>query len=714
MKKALFSLAGLVLGCTLVFAQEEQKQEDYYELSLEDLMNIPINSASKKDETLFDAPLSSYTVTKSDIEKSGVTSIMEALRLVPGLIVREQSNGVYDIHIRGFDNILRYSESFTKNNLYTLVMIDGRPAFNHNLGGTFWEALPIDLLDVERIEIVRGPSAPLFGPNAVTGVINVITKRISKEGTTVNAKLEGGLPNSLLANASVGRKFNSKFSTSVSGNYQLRNRFNDLFYQTSTGQYKPGDLFISNFPNSFPSPSQAVKRMGINAFANYSPSEKVNVDLSLGYQENDALKNILSSGGTVLNTTTSRSFYSNLAATISNLSLRTSIVTGYDNIEVGYIPGEYDYTVLDASAEYAIKVGSKATLTPGLSFQNAVYGDEEYFNRYGEGFLSGKEETITTSSAFIRSDINLTDRWRVLAAVRADKFSVPDDLYFAYELATTFKMNDKNLIRFAATRSNSGAFMGYNKLNFRDRSAQQLVGDVYVDRLQRGRDDLNLLTVNLIEVGFRSKLSENLQLDVDVFRQSIENLTTFIVKGFDNYPNVGPTSNVLIDFDNVPTTASQLGTSISLNFIPNAKWQIKPFITLQSTETQKLADNYVQPGLSDDQVGTGFPAVTYSDSKHRYTPSAYGGFYVNFRPSERVNINLNGYYLGAQTWHRSVSEDVETSGQFIVNAKVSYEVVKQLNVYLNGRNVLNNENPQFLGGDQLGGLYMAGLSYNMN
>ena len=61
----------LLMGSILVFAQEEQtKQEDYYELSLEDLMNIPINSASKKDETLFDAPLSSYTITKSDIEKS--------------------------------------------------------------------------------------------------------------------------------------------------------------------------------------------------------------------------------------------------------------------------------------------------------------------------------------------------------------------------------------------------------------------------------------------------------------------------------------------------------------------------------------------------------------------------------------------------------------------------------------------------------------------
>ena len=150
-------------------------------------MNIPIESASKKEETLFDAPLSSYTITRSDIDKAGATSIVEALRLSPGILVREQTNGVYDVHIRGFDNILGTSEVYTKSNLATLVMIDNRPVFNHNLGGTVWEALPVDIGDVERIEIVRGPSAPLFGPNAVTGVINIITKRVEKNKSHVHA-----------------------------------------------------------------------------------------------------------------------------------------------------------------------------------------------------------------------------------------------------------------------------------------------------------------------------------------------------------------------------------------------------------------------------------------------------------------------------------------------------------------------------------------------
>src|SRR6186713_3200387 len=219
---SIFLITLCLLSSSVAFAQETKAEEfDLYDLSLEQLMTIPINSASKKDETLFDAPLSSYTITRADIDKSGATSIMEALRLAPGVIVREQTNGVYDIHIRGFDNILRTSASYTKSNLTTLVMIDNRPVFNHNLGGTFWEALPIDLNDVERIEIVRGPSAPLFGPNAVTGVINIITKRVSAK-TYVNANVQYGTSSTTIANAAFGKKLGHKFNFIISGNYQDR------------------------------------------------------------------------------------------------------------------------------------------------------------------------------------------------------------------------------------------------------------------------------------------------------------------------------------------------------------------------------------------------------------------------------------------------------------------------------------------------------------
>ena len=78
----------------------QEEQADIYDMSLEELMNIEIVSASKKAESLFDAPLSSYTITKEDILRAGSMSIPDALRLCPGIIVREHSNGAYDVHLR--------------------------------------------------------------------------------------------------------------------------------------------------------------------------------------------------------------------------------------------------------------------------------------------------------------------------------------------------------------------------------------------------------------------------------------------------------------------------------------------------------------------------------------------------------------------------------------------------------------------------------------
>ncbi len=715
MKKLLTCVLMLGLAGQVSAQEVVLDEETMYDLSLEELMNIPIHSASKKQETLFDAPLSSYTVTRSEIEKSGATTIMEALRLVPGLIVREQSNGVYDIHIRGLDNLLRHSDSFTKNNLYTLVMIDSRPAFNHNLGGTFWEALPVDILDVERIEIVRGPSAPLFGPNAVTGVVNIITRRAeSAESakTFVSANVEGGAPSTLIANAVVGKRFNERFSSSVSFNYQERDRYDERFYNNATGEYQDGKSFMPNLDRGYPHPERAMQKMGVNGYFTYNRSENVKFDLSAGFQNSESLKNMLSGFGTVLTNSTSDSYYANLSAKISDLAVRTSFTSGKDNILYGSAPSQYDYHVTDLNAEYTFKFGNKVSVVPGFNYQNAVFSDESYYGEVEKGFLNGTEQSISTISGFIRSDFNFTDKWRVIAALRADKFSSPDDLYLAYEFASTYKLNDNNLIRAAVTRSNSGAFMGYNKLNYIERDQIAIGGGLFVDQIQRGNSDLELLTVNMIELGFRTKLTSNLQLDLDLFRQTAENLTAIVIKGFTTYPP-SPDADFTVDFDNVPVTATQLGGTLAVNFVPDKKWQFKPFVTIQSTETENLPDSYYDPTLSTQQPGLGFPAVTYSDSKHEYTPSVYGGFYVNFKASEKFNINSSAYFLGEQTWYRSATTTVNADANFMLNIKASYAITDMLSIYANGRNIFNSDKPQFLGGDINGALYMGGISFNL-
>jgi iron complex outermembrane receptor protein len=155
-----------------------------------------------------------------------------------------------------------------------------------------------------------------------------------------------------------------------------------------------------------------------------------------------------------------------------------------------------------------------------------------------------------------------------------------------------------------------------------------------------------------------------------------------------------------------------------VNFVPNQKLQFKPFITLQKTETEDLPSLYVDPSL-------GIP-VTYSNSEHLHTPGSFGGFYFNYGATNKLNINLNGYYFGKHT-NYDASFDAgnpdtdpeqykqgQISGKFLLNVKVSYEVINGLNVFVGGRNLLGSSSREFYGSEQTKGLFLAGLSYKMN
>ena len=140
---------------------------DLADLSLEQLSNVEITSVSRRAERLSDAPASIYVISSDDIRRSGASSLPEALRLAPNLEVARISASTWAISARGFNNSLG-------NKL--LVLIDGRTVYTPLFSGVFWDAQDVALEDVDRIEVISGPGATLWGANAVNGVINVITR----------------------------------------------------------------------------------------------------------------------------------------------------------------------------------------------------------------------------------------------------------------------------------------------------------------------------------------------------------------------------------------------------------------------------------------------------------------------------------------------------------------------------------------------------------
>lgn len=156
--------------------------EDLTELSLEELMAVEVVSVSKQAEPLQVAAGAVYVLTGEELASAGVRSIAEALRRVPGVQVARVDASQYAISARGFN-------ATAADKLE--VLLDGRSVYTPLFSGVFWDALDTPIADIDRIEVIRGPGATLWGANAVNGVINIVTRKARVDDGTL-VELGGG------------------------------------------------------------------------------------------------------------------------------------------------------------------------------------------------------------------------------------------------------------------------------------------------------------------------------------------------------------------------------------------------------------------------------------------------------------------------------------------------------------------------------------------
>ncbi|NRF68133.1 TonB-dependent receptor [Aquincola sp. S2] len=171
-----------VLVCAAPVQARTYSGNTLAELSLEQLGNIEITSVSRRAQRLSDAPTSVFVITADDIRRAGPASLPEVLRLAPNLQVARSANRSYSISARGFDSAL-------SNKL--LVLIDGRSIYTPLYSGVFWDAQEVMLEDIERIEVISGSGATLWGVNAVNGVINIITRSAAQRAGTLATAVVG-------------------------------------------------------------------------------------------------------------------------------------------------------------------------------------------------------------------------------------------------------------------------------------------------------------------------------------------------------------------------------------------------------------------------------------------------------------------------------------------------------------------------------------------
>ncbi len=203
----------LASALTTLIASASHADNELLALSLEQLMDmdVTVNSVSKSEEKVINVPSAIFVISQEDIRRAGITSIPEALRMAPGLHVAQITSNEWAVSARGLNG--RFSR-------YLLVLIDGRSVYSSMFSGVNWDEHNLIMSEIDRIEVIRGPGATVWGANAVNGVINIITR-------TPNSEDKG----SLTLRAGVGEK--AHVSGSHSGqwgemDYRISGQFSEI------------------------------------------------------------------------------------------------------------------------------------------------------------------------------------------------------------------------------------------------------------------------------------------------------------------------------------------------------------------------------------------------------------------------------------------------------------------------------------------------------
>jgi iron complex outermembrane receptor protein len=570
----------------------------------------------------------------------------------------------------------------------------------------------------------------MYGPNAVSGVINLITRKLDKAGFQGVAHAQYGTFNTLLANTSLGYQFSSKLDIQVSANYQGRDRQQDTYYDVDKNSWvKAIELNGINSRAWFPEPERAMDKYGINGFVSYKPRESTRLQLAVGTQDSRVQRAYSENQVTPMSNTLSNSQYLDLKGEISRLSAQVSFVNGTQNGTLGHGGRQYNLSTTDVTLEYNFVFGN-LSLKPGLNYRQAWYDDRDYVDASKkEGIISGGYG-LTTQAAFFRADYQLPgDKLRLTGGLRVDKFTHPGGYHASYQGGVSYKPSQNHLFRAVYGRANRSPFVIDTYIN--NSYSQQLPPeDAYPDimyQLQiKGNQDLALVNSEIIELGYRSKLSSHFQLDVEAFRTLTRNYTNLI---FQKASEVFEGSTLYrinpVQIQNIPLEVMQTGVTLSLNYVVN-QFQVKPFVSFQDT---RLANYSAFINTSDAAAALGNlgnPARNnlYSgmgtEVRHQGTPSFYGGAYLHWQLGAKLHINLNPYFYTGHTFYitgiRSYlggksGVDVIPSKVFI-HAKVSYQICKGIDLFAGGRNLLNDQNREFYRSDRAGASYQLGVSAN--
>jgi iron complex outermembrane receptor protein len=458
-------------------AQQQIAAADINTLSIEQLGNVEITSVSKRATPLSDAPAAIYVITHDDIVRSGAMTIPEMLRLAPNLFVAQTSPSNTIVTARGFSGNSA-AQNFSDK---LLVLIDGRSVYNPLFSGMYWDMQDVPVEDIERIEVISGPGATLWGANAVNGVINIVTR---KSSDTQGGVLQFGAGNRY---ESASLQYGGALSDDLTYRAYIKT-FREKSFESSEhqGWYKPQGGFRLDWTPG----SDALTVQG---------------DIYDGRENNGADPDGLISGGN-LSTTWHHDFEDGSAL---------QVLAYYDNVQRTTTGGSAGFTVdtYNIDAQYNFNLGD---------WNNIVVGAGQRLSRYAIRDQVGP----ATSLLFVpnKGDLNLTNVFIQDQMKLAEDF----DLTLGLKLENDPYSGITPMPNVRASWQVTGSDTLWAAVSYAIRSPTpfdtHVQEDVGAILFLKGAPDFLPEKLTAYELGYRTQLSQNASLSVNGFYDDYNDL----------------------------------------------------------------------------------------------------------------------------------------------------------------------------------------------
>jgi len=611
-------------------AQDEaaaQDTLDLADLSLEELLQVPVFvTASRHEEGITRIPHAVSVITAEDIRRAGARSIPDALRLAPGVDVADLSSAQSAVSPRGFHGFLANQ---------ALVLVDGRQVYDSLFGGTVWGSWPFQVEDIERIEVIRGPGGVTWGPNAVNGVINIITKDpLDQQGLTL--ALRGGTRGAHGTYAGYGL---------TDGALRLR----------VSGEYDAHDGFIrGGSPLHGLDDDYRVGRLSLHAVHEARGGDRTTLSAGSAVMDGGFPSTPLAGWDVYDNPHSEASFllgrWNHKIDDRSNLEL-TGFVNDF-HVSPGITAVDYRYQQIGMQLAHEVRLSDQRRRRGGIDLRldllDAGNSDPRLLSR---AFVS-----TGIVGLYLSEEWRFAPRWSLTLGGRLDYESYAGFMPSA-RASLAYELHDDGLLYAAVSRaaevpSAAGRFLRL-----------PLINGLVEASAGRGVDPTTVLAY---ELGYRGRLSKTFDTSVNLFWHEYDEVTAFALEW-------RPPGRVHYHFDNRSGAASLYGVEWE------GVWRVAPRLTLTGHYTyQQLNWDVDEPFTARDYI---------SPPRHKFMLAA------TCQATERLRLSSHLYYVDAA---KAPDPDNPFAGRHIdpylrLDLMLEHELVKdRASLTLGVRNLLDS------------------------